>query len=296
LAYAFNDLIDFTFWPYAYDIFWPAAFDETFAGIYGSSQYYPLEYAARTGGSPGICAGNPRGFTDFPIERIAQQVELDQNQRSMLDSLKAATGNAVSILQAACPTELPSTPPGRIASMQKRVEAMLQAVKMVRPALEELYQSLTDEQKERFNAIAQDTETAQTRIEALCSGRWARNVVLPTEQIERSLHLSSDQQSVFKDLSESSAKAAEMLKANCPPQQALTPTGRLAAMEDRLNTVLQAVNLMQIPLGRFYQSLNDEQKAHFNRFGYEVDGFGESGRHEAQERRKINAAIDICRC
>ena len=99
--------------------------------------------------------------------------------------------------------------------------------------------------------------------------------MLPTEQIERSLHLSSDQQSVFKDLSKSSAKAAEMLKANCPPQQALTPTGRLTAMEDRLNTVLQAVNLMQIPLGRFYQSLNDERKAHFNRFGYEVDGFGE---------------------
>ena len=90
---------------------------------------------------------------DFPIERIAHQVELDQQQKVLLEKLQTATGQAVSILQGACPSEIPSTPPGRIAAMRTRVEAMLQAVRMVRPALEALFQSLTDEQKERFNAI-----------------------------------------------------------------------------------------------------------------------------------------------
>ena len=42
--------------------------------------------------------------------------------------------------------------------MRTRVEAMLQAVRMVRPALEAFFQSLTDEQKQRFNAIQQNTE------------------------------------------------------------------------------------------------------------------------------------------
>jgi hypothetical protein len=45
----------------------------------------------------------------------------------------------------------------------------------------------------------------------------------------------------------------------------LTPTGRLAAMEDRLNSMLQALDTVQPALVKFYDSLTDEQKARFNR-------------------------------
>ena len=106
-----------------------------------------------TGGAPQICTGEAAGLTDFPIERIAQQVQPDQEQQRLLDDLKAATAKAVEILRAACPTELPSTPTGRLAAMRQRVEAMLQAVQVVRPALEKFYGSLSDEQKERFNRL-----------------------------------------------------------------------------------------------------------------------------------------------
>ena len=37
--------------------------------------------------------------------------------------------------------------------MQQRLEAMLQAVKTVQPALENFYGSLSDEQKARFNQL-----------------------------------------------------------------------------------------------------------------------------------------------
>jgi hypothetical protein len=37
--------------------------------------------------------------------------------------------------------------------MRTRVEAMLQAVRMVRPALEAFFQSLTDEQKQRIVCV-----------------------------------------------------------------------------------------------------------------------------------------------
>jgi hypothetical protein len=267
--YAFEDLSDYTFSPYAYDAFWPYAFDDVFAGIYGG---YAPDFAARaatlTDSNSQICSGQARGLTDFPIERIAKQVDPDQYQLTWLEDLKAATAKAVGILQAACPTELPSTPTGRIAAMRTRVEAMLQAVQVARPALDKFYQSLNDEQKERFNVIDQDVETTgqrQTEI-ALCR-RAERDPRPLLDRTEHILRLSGNQDAALMTLKEASVKAADILKASCRSERPLTPTGRLAAMEERLNTILQAVKLVQAPLENFYNSLSDEQKARFNRLG-----------------------------
>ena len=71
----------------------------------------------------------------------------------------------------------------------------------------------------------------------------------------------------LKDLKEASAKAADLLAANCRSEQPITPTGRLAAMEERLNGIVQALDLVQAPLEKLYNSLSDEQKARFNRLG-----------------------------
>jgi len=40
----------------------------------------------------------------------------------------------------------------------------------------------------------------------------------------------------------------------------MTPTGRLAAMADRLRTMSKALETTQAALNRFYGSLSDEQK------------------------------------
>jgi hypothetical protein len=61
-----------------------------------------------------------------------------------------------------------------------------------------------------------------------------------------------------------SAKAAEGLKAQCPIYAAVTPTGRIEAMEKRLEATHSAVITVQPTLARFYDGLNDEQKARFN--------------------------------
>ena len=194
--------------------------------------------------------------------------EPDQPQQALLDDLKTATAKAVSTLQAACPSELPSTPTGRIAAMRARVAAMLQAVQVVRPALEKFYQSLSDEQRERFNALDQGDETAgrpQADLIGLCGGRTVQGTGLRVDRIERTLRLSDEQDARSKVLKDTSAKAADILKANCQPGQSLTPTGRLAAMEDRLSAMLRALDAVQPALAKFYDSLNDEQKARFDR-------------------------------
>ena len=290
--YAYDDFIDYTFSPYAYDTFWPYAYDDLFEGIYGaySPEYYSDAYAyagvpasgatyayatgssrrgrtaALTRGTSQICSSQAQGLADFPIEQIAQQVEPDQNQQALLDDLKAATAQAVRILQATCPSELPSTVTGQLAAMRSRVETMLQAVQVVRPALDRFYRSLNDEQKERFNALDQAKETSgHQQLASLCNERTAQSTRLPIDRIESTLRLSDDQDAALKDLNDASTRAADIMKANCQPDQTVTPTGRVALMEDQLSAMLKALDAVQSVLVKFYDSLGDEQKARFNR-------------------------------
>ena len=114
-------------------------------------------------------------------------------------TLKAASVKAVDIMQKACPTELPSTPTGRLAAMRSRVDAMLKAVEVVRPALDQFYQSLSDEQRERFIAVDQGRAggeaAARRRSQSSLPGRsGARRAACRSTRIERTLHLDPDQQ------------------------------------------------------------------------------------------------------
>lgn len=294
--YAYDDFIDYTFDPYAYDTFWPYAFDDVYAGIYGgyAPEYYAPEDAYAYAGAPAserayvtsertyarianaapngvgenarICSGEAQGVTDFSIQKIAEQVNPDQQQQALLDDLKAASLQAVQVLQAACPTELPSTPTGRLAAMRTRVDAMLKAVQIVQPALDKFYQSLNNEQRERFNALDQSAQAAAAQpadIARVCKSQ--RSGGLPIDRIERSLHLNPDQEDGLKALDQATANAAQIMQAKCQPAQTLTPTGRLAAMEDRLSAMSDALRTTEAALTKFYGSLTDEQRARFDR-------------------------------
>ncbi len=291
--YAYEDFVDYTFSPYAYDTFWPYAFDDVYTGIFGgyAPEYYAADEAyayagaaasersyarfagttprstATRGAEARICSGQAQGITDFSIEKITQQVQPDQKQQDLLNKLKDATVKAVNILQDACPTDLPSTPTGRLDDMLTRVNAMLQAVQTVRPALDDFYQSLSDEQRERFNMLDQNTADRAQRgdLAKICGNPTSSGGALPTAQIERSLKLSSEQQTALKQLADASARAADTLKMKCQTEQTLTPTGRLAAMEDRLVAMSQALTATRAALVSFYGSLSDEQKARFDR-------------------------------
>jgi ribosomal protein L20A (L18A) len=49
---------------------------------------------------------------------------------------------------------VPITPPGRLEAMEKRLQAMIEAAKTVKPALDDFYASLSSERKARFNRIS----------------------------------------------------------------------------------------------------------------------------------------------
>src|SRR5262249_7233023 len=66
--------------------------------------------------------------------------------------------------------------------------------------------------------------------------------------------------------------SAEGLKANCPIYAAATPTGRIEAMEKRLEATHSAVTSVQPALTKFYDGLSDEQKARFNSLRADATG------------------------
>ena len=299
--YAYDDFVDYTFYPYAYDTFWPYAYDDFYDGMFGAyasgyggtyasvgpSNGYGADYGGNyrggrnnRGGSSGrafaagrsveadLCSGQTSGLTDWPIERIAQTVEPNDAQRAILDELKGATAQALDQVKAACPTALPSTPTGRIEAMRQRLEPMLAAVRTVRPVLEKFYDSLNDEQKARFNALSPDNpdqQQAQRDLTQVCGARASGIAGLPLERIERAVRPDDAQRSALNDLQNATAEASNLLSSDCPTYRALTPVGRLQAMEQRLDAMLHAVQTVQPALEKFYASLGDEQKERFNR-------------------------------
>jgi hypothetical protein len=288
--YASYDFFDYVYWPYAYDGFWPYAYEDVYYGIYGGYGYVdPAVRAGRSAASPRGQGGGPAAaassqpqassicgepvpqLTDWPIERITEAVEPNDAQRAALDELKAATAQSIDILKSACPNDLPSIPTGRLDAMKIRLQVMLQAVQTVRPPLERFYQLLNDEQKARFNAVSPNETAAagkdQRDLTRLCTERGPGVADLPIERIAQAVRPTEAQQASLDELRVASAKASETLKTNCPTYQALTPTGRVEAMEKRLEAMLEAVKTVQPALTKFYDGLTDEQKARFNTLG-----------------------------
>jgi hypothetical protein len=91
----------------------------------------------------------------WPTDQIDHVVQPNDAQRAKLEALQSATAQAAEMIKAACPSEIPATPPSRLEAVGKRLQAMLQAVETVQPALADFYGALSDDQKARFNAMGQ---------------------------------------------------------------------------------------------------------------------------------------------
>jgi hypothetical protein len=89
----------------------------------------------------------------WPADQINQTVQPNDAQRTKLEALQSAADQASNIIKASCPTEVPATPPARLAAIGKHLQAMLQAVDTIRPPLHDFYDSLSDSQKARFNTM-----------------------------------------------------------------------------------------------------------------------------------------------
>jgi LTXXQ motif family protein len=229
--------------------------------------------AQRTGGDGGsgrrltqMCDAGSRDIAGLPVDQFRRTIRADDAQRAALDDLAKATLKAAQDIKAACPTQAPSTGPGRLAAMQMRIEAMIAAVATVQPPLEKFYGLLSDEQKEQIIALGRSQRQSRSGslLDQDCGSAQSSVSEWPTADIERAVHPTEAQSASLVALQDAAAKAADMSKGPCPADNPLTPTARLAALGKRLDTLLQAVKTVKAPLDDFYGMLDDEQKAKFN--------------------------------
>lgn len=213
-------------------------------------------------------------LTDWPIQQIAQTAQPDQTQQSALNDLKDATAKAVNVLQLGCPEQLPSTPTGRLEVMRQRIETMLQALSIIQPPpLQRFYESLNDEQKTRFDLMTPQERAAgpgggnNNDLSQVCGEQALKATNAPIERIQQAVKPTDVQSTALGALDDATKKASDFLEANCPVDQSSTPPGRVAAMEKRLNAIMEAIKIVQPALQSFYGLLTDEQKARFNRLG-----------------------------
>src|SRR5439155_4340834 len=98
------------------------------------------------------CSGQATA-ADLPIQSIERAVRPHDEQRAALEELKRASLKAADLLKADCAQDQSLTAPGRLEAMERRLNAMLAALDTVQPALAAFYNTLSNEQKARFNQL-----------------------------------------------------------------------------------------------------------------------------------------------
>jgi phage-related tail protein len=163
--------------------------------------------------------------------------------------------------------------------MVQRMQAINAAVQTVKPALQAFYSSLSDEQKARFNEIGmqlgqprqqRNASSDAKAVTANCSTEKAGISNLAINRVEETVRPTEAQGALLDKLDDAMGKAVETLRGTCPSTVPQTPVGRLDVIQKRLQAMIDAANTIRPALDEFYASLNDEQKAKFNRLGRET--------------------------
>lgn len=326
--FAFYDIYDYALWGYGYDpSFWGYGYPDIYAGMFspygyddlaGYSGYLPQTASRSTNGRDSYAAVTPNGvpkstalaqmcgedsrdIAGLPIDAFQKAIQPNDAQRAALDDLANASVKAAQDIKAACPTDVALTAPRRLEVMQQRIEAMIAAVQTVQPPLEKFYGLLNDEQKAQLNGLAARERPARTAEKTTVSTEQSCNTAQPgltawpSAAIDQTVKPTDAQRQGLTALQDAAAKAADMLKASCQPDEALTPPARLASVGKRLDTMLQAVKTVRTPMDDFYGSLTDEQKASFDAIGPQRTASSDEqdgGRRQSSGHRHHNAGIE----
>ena len=166
------------------------------------------------------------------------------------------------------PASIPLTPIARLDAAERGLDATIKAIQMVLSPLKRFYQALSDDQRERFNAMNGSTEGARSPSDmaALCS-QEARFIDVPAKRVEQVVQLTAQQQSAFDDLKKAAQKLGDQLRSSCPTAVPKSLVARLETIETRVRAIAEAIKAIRPNLKNFYASLSDEQRAKFNMMG-----------------------------
>jgi len=278
---AYEDIIGFTFWPREYgerlrthgigDVLF-AVFAPRVLIARNRADTAQNRAAPATTASLGPCSGMDQASPDWPAIRIERSIKLTPAQRSALDQLKTAVGEALKSIKSTCRDEAALTPVDRLRSMQVTLWAVHDAAIRIRAPLAKFQDSLTDDQKKPFSLPASEANPVATATAGPPMGPddYARMCGMPKmddggmRYIEQNLRPDNAQRTSLDTLQTKAAEMGRFLMASCLQPIKPTPVERLDAAADRLTAVIFATSTISLALNDLYGQLSDEQK---NRLG-----------------------------
>jgi LTXXQ motif family protein len=269
---AYEDVIGFTLWPKEYGerLRVHGIGDVLSTAFAPSSAIAARTQQARAGDpnsapAPTACGSVDLTANDWPIAQITTTTELNESQRATLDQFKTALSDAVSSIKSTCRDDSNLAPVERLRAMQNTLWAVHDAAQLIRAPLASFYDSLNDEQKQRFAAPAQLQAGGRTpsRIETarMCDLPQADSAM---RQIDQSVRPTKAQRSSLEALQKKSFEMGQFLMASCLKPMPATPVERLDAAADRLTAVIFAASNLNMALNDFTSQLSDEQKTKLN--------------------------------
>lgn len=102
---------------------------------------------------PAAQSCTPPGALPWPAREIEARLHLNDDQRQELGVLQRMSELAGNTVNFDCQPDENLGPPDRLATAETRIDAMLDAIKQVAPALDDFLGSLSDEQKAQFESI-----------------------------------------------------------------------------------------------------------------------------------------------
>src|SRR5215472_15327788 len=102
---------------------------------------------------PAAQSCTPPDALPWPAKEIEARLHLNDDQREEVGVLRRMSVLAGNTLNFNCQPDENLSPPDRLAMADTRLDAMLDAIKQIRPALDDFIGTLSDEQKAQFETI-----------------------------------------------------------------------------------------------------------------------------------------------
>jgi hypothetical protein len=254
----------------------PAIYDEIFSGA--ASAPWPFGYDAilrtafakpPTSRQPGRldqgqCQQAVRGTA--VIDRIESEINPEAAQRAALQKLGESLAMASGFLARQCPKDIPAEPVPRLQIMGTQVQELTLALDIIREPLQQLQQSLSARQGERWAAMSQAAAAggkARSNDVATCAAAPTA-IDWSVDELTQSLQPNDAQRDALAEVRQAFARAARDLDALCPTSPLPNPLARLASTEARLDAEWRAILTIGVALAGLEQKLTDDQRARFN--------------------------------
>ena len=278
-SYVYNDIYDYALWGDGYDDpSWDYGYGEIYSGMFTphGRDEAAIDRPQKTGAvnrppvhpRPRMAATAPPKDAVKEDDNLQPQAAVSAQPKGAVNARTddppnpqpqaAAQAKATVNARADDPTN-PQPQPQPRAAISARPKATVSA---------RTDDPLATPPRDAVNAKPPAPQAAAPSPSAQMCGEDSRDIAgLPIDRIQVAIKPNEVQRAALDDLGNASVKAAEIIRTACPTEVALTAPARLAAMQQRVESMISAVDTILPVLRLFNDLLSDEQKARLNAVG-----------------------------